>query len=219
MTQHKVSLTQWFDRRPLRERIMLVLCVFVVLVFAVNFMVLQPLSRQAKAFRQELTQITNQQTELKVRETIVAARKDKDPDRENRLRVEALEQASAQLQRKLEESIVNLVAPRDVPTLLKELLTQQPNLHLLRLENLPPERLALGPEQETGGAGPRLYRHPLRMEFSGDYLTLLKYLHQLENLPRALVWDEVAIETQEYPAATVRIQVHTLSLMEGWIGG
>jgi MSHA biogenesis protein MshJ len=66
---------------------------------------------------------------------------------------------------------------------------------------------------------PALYRHRLRMEFSGDYLTMLKYLRQLEDLPRAMVWEKVEIESDDYPDATVRLQVYTLSLTEGWIGG
>jgi MSHA biogenesis protein MshJ len=57
------------------------------------------------------------------------------------------------------------------------------------------------------------------MEFSGDYLTLLKYLRQLEDLPRSMVWEEVEVKSDDYPEATVRLQVYTLSLTEGWIGG
>lgn len=219
MAKQSSSMKQWFDQRPLRERIMLMICVLIVLIFATHFIVLQPLSRRAESSRRELAELNNKQVELKAREIIVTARKEADPDRENRRRLDALEQKSDELQNKLEESIVNLVAPRDMPPLLKNLLTQQKRLRLISLENLPPEQLSLGQTQVLDAVGPSLYRHPLRLEFSGDYLTLLKYLQQLEDLPRTLVWDEVDIETQEYPTATVRIQVHTLSLMEGWIGG
>ena len=48
---------------------------------------------------------------------------------------------------------------------------------------------------------------------------MLAYLRQLEQLPRSMVWEDVAIETVRYPETIVRLQVHTLSLTEGWIGG
>ena len=51
------------------------------------------------------------------------------------------------------------------------------------------------------------------------YLGLLAYLRQLDQLPRLLVWEEVAVETQEYPATTIRLRVYTLGLSEEWLGG
>lgn len=213
------TLAQRYDQRPLRERVLLLLCAVVVLIFLVSVFVLQPLSRWTKASRHELTEIKNNLVELKARETIVVARKKTDPNQENLRRLEVLEQESTKLEQDLKASIVNLVAPREIPQLLKDLLTQQKKLHLNSLENLPPERIILDQQASLDTAGPVLYRHALRMEFTGDYLTLLRYLKQLKQLPRGLVWDEVDIETVTYPAAKVRIQVSTLSLTEGWIGG
>lgn len=213
------SLIQWYEQRPLRERVMLLLCVLVVLAFLVNLVVLDPLSVQKRTVRREMTALQSQQVELRARESIVIARKDIDPDRENRTRLELLVEESKRLQDQLEAGIVNLVAPRDMPALLKDLLTQQKKLQLIKLENLPPRQLALNPGNSTETVGPVLYLHPLLIEFKGDYLTLLKYLRQLEELSRSLVWEDVDIETQTYPAATVRIKVYTLSLTEGWIGG
>jgi len=59
----------------------------------------------------------------------------------------------------------------------------------------------------------------LQLTFSGDYLALLRYLRDLEELPRQLVWEDIAIETAEYPKSRVHLRVSTLSLREGWIGG
>ena len=191
----------------------------IVLTFLVWMFVLQPFSQRTNALRHELAELGNNLAELKSREIAVTARKNFDPDQDNRRHLEILEQESAKLQQDLNTSIVNLVAPRDMPALLKQLLTQQKKLQLSSLENLPPERIVLDQQAGSDEAGPALYRHRLRMEFSGDYLTLLRYLKQLQELPRALVWDEVDIETEVYPRATVRIQVSTLSLTEGWIGG
>ncbi len=215
------SLSQWYDQRPQRERIVLLVCIVIVLLLLTNLFVLQPFSKQRNVARNEATKISQNLTELQNREAVIKARKGSDPDKENRLRLGVLEEESKQLHHQLEANIVNLVSPREMPALLKDLLTQQKKLQLLSLENLAPELLELGKKTAEDAVLPTLYRHRLRIEFSGDYLTLLKYLRQLEQLPRSMVWEEVevAVDSDEYPKATVRLQVYTLSLTEGWIGG
>ncbi|MCD6581134.1 MAG: type II secretion system protein M [Desulfuromusa sp.] len=217
----KVSSTwsQWYDQRPQRERVVLLVCAVVVLIFLLNLLVLQPFSDRRTVARNNVTDLKASLAELNAQETVIRAREGSDPDRENHLRLKVLEDESRKLQQQLKANIVNLVTPQDMPELLRDLLTQQKQLQLISLENLPPELLKLEQKLEEGAVTPTLYRHRLRMEFSGDYLTMLKYLRQLEQLPRAMVWEEVEIETQKYPEATVRLQVYTLSLTEGWIGG
>ena len=218
-TKTSFSLSQWYDQRPQRERIVLLICVVVVLLFLMNLLVLQSFSKQRNAARRELTELNASVAELQNRELQVQGRQSTDPDKDNRVRLDVLEQESKKLQQQLKDNIVNLVSPREMPELLKDLLTQQKKLQLLSLENLSPELLELGEKVAEDTLLPKLYRHRLRMEFSGDYLTLLKYLRQLEQLPRSMVWEEVEVESDEYPQATVRLQVYTLSLTEGWIGG
>jgi len=221
MTAKATSLSKWYDQRPQRERIILLICVAIVLLFLVNLLVLQPYFKQCHAARSEMTELRQSVAELQNREAVIKARKGSDPDKENRIRLEVLIQESKKLHHQLEANIVNLVSPQEMPALLKDLLTQQKNLQLLSLENLSPELLQLGKQGAEDVVLPTLYRHRLQMEFSGDYLTLLKYLRQLEQLPRAMVWEEVevAVNADEYPKTTVRLQVYTLSLTEGWIGG
>lgn len=218
-TKVSSTLSQWYDQRPQRERVVLLVCAVVILILLLNFLVLQPFAAQREVARNKITDLKASLVEFNAQETAIKARKGSDPDRENRLRLEALEGESSKLQQQLKVNIVNLVSPQDMPELLKDLLTQQKQLQLISLENLPPELLKLDQKAVEDVITPTLYRHRLRMEFSGDYLTMLKYLRQLEQLPRAMVWEKVEIETQKYPEATVRLQVYTLSLTEGWIGG
>lgn len=214
------SVSRWYGQRPVRERVLLLLCSLAVLVFLVYLVILDPLATRKARVSSELAALQTQRFDLQAREAAVMARMKVDPDAENRRQLEILETESASLQQQLQAGIVNLVAPADMPVLLKELLTRQKKLKLVALENLSPRELVLSANSNTTEAhAPVLYIHPLRMEFKGDYLTLIKYLRQLEQLPKALVWEDVDIETQTYPEATVRIQVYTLSLTEGWIGG
>lgn len=213
------ALAQWYDQRPQRERIALLICVAMVFLFLMNFLVFQPLSKQRVRAQSEVTKLKTALVELNSRELEIQKRVENDPDNENRLRLVALEKEAEKLQQQLKTNLVNLVSPQEMPGLLKDLLTQQKKLQLLSLENLAPELLKLDGDAVEDAVLPTLYRHRLRMEFSGDYLTLLKYLRQLEELPRSMVWEEVEVKSDHYPEATVRLQVYTLSLTEGWIGG
>ena len=219
MARHAGSLFPWYDERPMRERIILLICVVIVMVFLLNLLVLDPASRQRKRTRSEISQLQTEIDALTIRGAEVEARRINDTDKKNREKLMALEQEWGQLNQKLQTNIVTLVPPREMSGLLKSLLTQEKKLKLIRLENLPPEALSLDQSKDDENAQPKIYRHRLQMEFLGDYLTLLAYLKQLEELPRSLVWEEVEVETLEYPQAKVRLQVYTLSLTEGWIGG
>ena len=219
MARHAGSLFPWYDARPLRERIILLICVVIVMVFLLNLLVLEPASRQRKRTRSEMSQLQTEIDALTIRGAEVETRRINDTDKKNREKLTALEQEWEQLNQKLQTNIVTLVPPREMSGLLKSLLTQEKKLKLIRLENLPPEGLSLEQSKDDENAQPKIYRHRLQMEFLGDYLTLLAYLKQLEELPRSLVWEEVEVETLKYPQAKVRLQVYTLSLTEGWIGG
>ena len=213
------SLTQWFDKRVKRERIILLVCAVVVIVFVLNLLVLEPISQKRRMVTKSVSDLRSELDNLVFEEAIIVERRANDPDEKNRLRIVALETELTQLRQQLEGNIVNLVAPADIPELLKSLLTQQKKLKLENLKNLSPEIVDLKLPTDKNVVVPNLYRHRLNLEFSGDYLTILKYLHQLEQFPRALAWEDIIIETDKYPQVTVRMQVYTLSLSEGWIGG
>lgn len=215
----KSSLIQWYDTRQVRERIFVLLGAAAVVTFLIFYLLVSPLNQKNSQLTSQISSVKSGLAELTAKERIIAARKDVDPDRKDRERLGVLMEESVKLEQQLQEGIVNLVSPQDMPGLLKDLLTRQEKLELISLENLAPQLLKFGQLENEEELGPKLYRHSLRMTFSGNYLTLLKYLKQLEDLPRTLIWEDVEISTDEYPQATVRLQVYTLSLKEGWIGG
>lgn len=219
MTESLQALTNWYGLRALRERALLLVCLLVVLFFIWDAALMNPLDLGKKRDRSQINELRTELAELSAREALVQARKDFDPDRENRQLLAQLQSDIAAVQLQLKENIDNLVSPQEMPELLKDLLIRQQKLQLLSLENLPAEELQITEQVAAGQLSPVLYRHRLRIEFVGDYLATLAYLNRLEELPRQMVWEELEIETQEYPQAKVRLQVYTLSLNKGWIGG
>jgi MSHA biogenesis protein MshJ len=215
----KTSMTHWYDGRPVRDRAVLLIGAVLILVFLIFYLLVNPLTLKNDQVTQQISTIKTEMADLQLKEQVISARKNIDPDRKDRERLGVLLEESAKLEQQLQKSIVNLVTPREMPGLLKELLTRQDRLELISLENLAPQQLKFDQQKNPDEFSPILYRHSLSMTFGGDYLTLLKYLKQLEQLPRTLIWEEVEISSEDYPQSTVRLQVYTLSLKEGWIGG
>lgn len=213
------NLVSWYEARPMRERILLLICLLVVLFFVWDAMVMNNLDRRKKSAQKRASQATVELVELAARQRVIEARKDFDPDQENRKQLQQLQIEVAKIQTQMEESVANLISPQEMPGLLKELLVQQQKLKLISLENQPAESLQISAAVAEEQSAPVLYRHRLQLEFSGSYLATLAYLKKLENLPRQMVWEALEIETQQYPQARVRLQVYTLSLSKGWIGG
>lgn len=212
-------MTQWYDGRPVRERVVLLIGAVLVTVFLVFYLLVSPLDRKKAEIAQQLSALKTEMKALQLSEQVISARKDFDPDRKDSERLAVLLEESTNLERQLQKNIVNLVTPREMPELLKELLSRQDRLQFISLANLAPQRLQFDEKDNPDEFSPTLYRHSLCMTFSGDYLSLLKYLKQLEQLPRKIIWEKVEISSDEYPKSTVRLQVYTLSLKEGWIGG
>ncbi len=210
------ALVQWFDQRALRERAVLLLGAVAIMVAAVYLLVLEPAAKKRTLASRQIEQMNAEISQLEIMEDQIKARSQVDPDQELRGRHEQLVQQLAEQRQQLHLGISHLVTPAEMPQLLKQMLTQG-DLHLLALENLQPELIAAG--GQSAGQSPRLYRHRLQMELRGDYLSLLAYLRQLEELPRLLVWEEIAVSTGEYPTTTIRLRVYTLGLSEGWLGG
>ena len=128
-----------------------------------------------------------------------------------------------------------LSLPKDMPKILETVLHKTGGLTLLRLQSLGVSPLIVKEEdsdkvnsnniKHTNESETKLtadnidnaYRHGLRIEFNGDYLTTLDYLRSLEDLEWGFFWDNFKLTVNEYPDATASIEIFTLSLNKDWI--
>ena len=210
------ALVQWFHQRALRERAVLLLCAVTLMVAPVYLFVLEPATQQRASAQQQIARMNAEISQLEMMEAEIRARSRVDPDQELRERHDQLVQQLAEQRQELHLGISHLVAPAEMPGLLKQILARS-DIELLRLENMAPQ--LVGAVEPSAEAPSRLYRHRLQMELRGDYLSLLSYLRRLDQLPRLLVWEEIDVTTREYPLTTIRLRVYTLSLTEDWLGG
>ncbi len=227
MKARLAALTVSVNALSLRERVIL-LGVCLVVVFTLWFTLLfDPLYQRATTASEEGLRLSAQSQELEARLITLRARAKADPNAPIRERIAALQGDVAEVDARLKEKTLELISPAQMAQVLEDMLAGKKGLTLIGMHSEPP-RIAQGLIDEDlieppGQAGvpedlPKVYEHGLVVELQGPYLDVLGYVQSLEALPWRLFWDDLRIETENYPRARIRLRLHTLSLREGWIG-
>jgi MSHA biogenesis protein MshJ len=115
------------------------------------------------------------------------------------------------------------VAPERMPALLEDVIRNHKGLKLTRMVSLPVESINVGePEPVEGDEKPKevpkVYKHPLRLEFEGSYFEVVAYLAELERSDWEFGWRRLDYVVTEHPIAEVTIEIETLSRDRSWIG-
>ena len=214
-------LPQWIDRQSLRERIAIFVAILVLGVFCSEAFYFGPQRSRHAEIEGQISALNATLASLEGQAEAIKARGQTDPDREYHARQSQLQAELDRLGERLNALTIDLISPRDMAAVLRSLLIHQKGLQLTHLENFPAEDLLAGAEKKLEGNDDKrihLYRHPMRIVFSGTYLQTLAYLRSLEKLPRKLYWDALEIVVTDHPQAEISLTVHTLSLKKGWIG-
>lgn len=143
-----------------------------------------------------------------------------DSDKKNQLG--KLQQELQTVEDRLRLKTVELIDPENMFALMSELVYRDSKLKLLGLKRRE-VRTAIAAAAGTGGDAndgeePGIFRHVLEIEFAGSYLDILSYMQSLEALDWKLLWDEIEIVAEEYPALRVRLVMSTLSTRKEWVG-
>lgn len=199
------------DRLAIRERAMLLVSL-VLVVAGISYGVIWSLGwTDQSVIRNQITQLQVQTTDNQnARLALEQAR--------NNPQLQTLSRQNELLRREIQElddrisGITEVLIPPDtMATLLRELLGSS-DLTLVRFGSLPAQPV----NQENSGEA-RLFRHQLDIELTGNFDALTGYLQTIEALPWRLFWDELSVETEQYPTLRIRLKVHTLSDQEAWL--
>jgi MSHA biogenesis protein MshJ len=214
------QLLEKFSRLSSRERILILVAIFAVSYQLADFLILdrqfQKMEQLNHAMAQDNSAIVRVNTELNT----LSSRVQNDPNIKLREQIQGASDEMESLQSRLQEVTGELISPQDMARFLEQLLVQEKQLTLLRLQTLDVRPL-LGRDSEEGVqqvSEVGLHRHGFAIEFSGSYLATLRYLESLESLPWRFFWDSVSYEVLDFPESVVRLELHTLSLSEDWIG-
>ena len=207
------------DERPLGERRLLSLAA-VAVVAAVWFGLVQaPLHQRIQGLADENQDrqraLEAERASFAEMQRLLAA----DPRPVQRQQLQRNQAEIERLDAALVDKALKIISPSQMARALRDVLEQQQGLRLKSLENLPVEPAFAAMAAGGGGnATPAVFRQRVRMELSGDYLAVLRYLGALEQLPWRFQWDSLAVETDAYPVTRVVMYLSTLSLGEFWIG-
>lgn len=221
----------------LRERAIVAAVAVVVLVTLWFVLLFDPAQQGYASASKQRTQLATKSQALDTQLTLLKQRVAQDPNAEERARITGVRGDITEADAQLKEKTLELITPAQMARVVQDLIDKNSALKISALRS-EPSRLAQGlfgePDAEASSSSssrpsskktekgdehtPQVYEHALVVELSGSYLDALDYLSALEALPWRLFWDDVQIQTEDYPTAQIRIRIHTLSLHEGWIG-
>src|SRR4051812_11842558 len=193
-----------------------------VVVSVLQSLLIEPQLREQRRLAAEQTQRQAETAKLQAELQKIALSRRTDPNVEARQRIASLRDELQGLNGKIAEQQKKFTAPEQMRTVLEEMLARNRKLKLLDLKTLPPATLSDARAQEgsksAASAAERLiYRHGLEVTLSGTYLDMLSYLAELERLPTQMYWGTMDFSVAEYPNATLKLVVYTLSLDRAWM--
>ena len=208
-----------FDALNERERLSVLMLTAVAIIIIFIELFISPLNQKYDVLDKQIVNLKLQTKQLNTQIAVLKTKRNRDPDFAEKQKLKLLDEQIANLNVRLKEKMHGLIEPKQMAKVLELVLAQNTNLKLQRVqslgaESLSPVKLKEGEEAEDLG----VFRHGLQIEFKGSYLSTLKYLKALDDLPWNFYWDVLELNVDKYPVSTIIITVHTLSFHEGWIG-
>ncbi len=206
-----------------REKWMLVVTGFVLVVGILDFFLIQPMRDQRAAFEQQINTVRSQQADFAQQQEELVLQIEADPAMAMQRQIEGLEKSISTNEVKLKEFTTSLVSPVEMSNMLRELVSQSRGLKLIEFENLAVAPLIDDPDMQEGADVEQatefgLFRHPVRVVFEGNYQDTLDYLTKLEQIDNKFYWQRFDYQVLQHPKARVTINIYTLSTQQWWIG-
>lgn len=222
-------LANRFDELSLRERLMILVLLLALMVGGWLNLLWDKEALIQSQIRGDVDQQSEQNDLLNTRLNGLVRQAEDDPNVAIRKEIEQAKQVIEQMEGRIKGTAEALIEPQEMAKLLERMLLSSDNLKLVHLRTINSEALATakkkaeklaeeGDDKSMKAAERNIFRHGFVVEFEGDYLSVLRYLQALEALPWQFFWDGIALSVTEYPVTRVKLQLHTLSLSEGWLG-
>jgi MSHA biogenesis protein MshJ len=221
------KIKQQFENMSTRERNIVMVALLALLVFLWDQLLFSPLQRSSASLRQQISVTQSKINEASTEMVLALKAVAEDPNQELKQQKQQLEKALQEANQRIDGLTSRLIAPRQMAEVLEQVLRQETQLRLVKVTNIPGRQISAN-LQQTGSTNAStaqpdedkvvLYQHGVEMLLEGEYFQTLRYLKALEGLPWQVLWGELEYEVQDYPRASIRLQINTLSTDSGWIG-
>jgi MSHA biogenesis protein MshJ len=233
MEQIKAILEK-IDSLSIRERGIILTGIIFVIFSAWDTLLMVPQSVNERKIISELQTNRTEQTLLNIQYQNLIKQLQGDSDARNRERLVEIKQRLAAVESEMKESTIILVPPNKMAGILRTILNRSNDLELINIKGLGAKPLLAGVPQNSEATGTEAsvsseaplattglenaYKHGMRIEFEGSYMSTLEFLKQIESLEWGFFWENIAYEVIDYPTGRVAITLFTLSLDKNWIG-
>lgn len=207
------SFLTWFDSISKRERMILIITVTVAIIYSWDNFFYQPLQIQKKSLSIELLSLQSNIQEQEILASTITTKGNVDPNLVKQKKLAKIKLEIKSLKEQLEVGVKQFVPAENMAQALQQILNQNKNLTLIKLETLPVAALLDTPEQK-----PWLFKHALNITITGSYFETLDYLKSLESLAWHINWNSIDYQVDDYPLAITTFQIYTLSFEEQWLG-
>lgn len=204
------ALLQAWQRRPLREKLLLGAVTVAAVLALVDAVWTAPLEKRAKRARSETASLQEQ-----IRTAQAPANPEgpspaqlREQEAQLRQRLQAAQAASTGLRQRVADAA-------RLPETLRAITATVGSARLLEL-SLAGDAEAPSAAASGAGAARPMYRLPISLKVSGSYDELQLLLTQIERHAEALQWQSVALDSTEWPAIQLTLKAHVLSLDPRW---
>jgi MSHA biogenesis protein MshJ len=148
-----------------------------------------------------------------------------DPDAQARKRIDDLRRQLGDYDSEMRSVQQGLVPPDRMVEVLKDMLSRDAHVRLVKLRTLPVAALveaAAGaaeraPAQSPAPAKNMVYKHGIELTVEGNFLDLMEYQAGLEKLPWRMFFARASVNSLDYPRVFMTVTLYTLSMEEAWL--
>ncbi len=210
-----IQLDNKFKALNQREKILLAICGLVVITLTMSAWFIEPLVKSNQELERQVTLTSQSLQRLEADILIATAKLNKDPNESLNKEYKQLLTESQRLSEQLALIMESFISPSEMAQLLEKVLAETQGLKLVLLESLQPKPIMGADNQNQTG----YFVHPVRIELTGGYFSILTYLNTLESMSANYYWNSFNYAVDSYPNARVTIEVYTLGTRQEFIGG
>lgn len=214
----------WYNRRPIRERTLILLTALVLVIFVGWELAVSPLQQEHQRLESRIQALSASRDDLLAQQQLLDEQLATDPSLVLQNQLSARQQRLDRLNRQIADTTGQLIAPTAMVTLLRDILAAQDSLVLKGVELKTPTPVfapkpgSQPPEEPKAAEEPLLYAHDAELHIEGSYLDVLNYLERLEAMDERLGWIMLEYSAGDWPSGEAVIRVRTLSVDQAWLG-
>lgn len=199
------SIQSIVNMRTIRERVLLLVTGGVFVIALMQSMFISSLNEQIAMKKEEKTNL-QQQYEATHAQLLTLQSGSKNVDNIEKPKAQ---QQLEELLIKKNESLLKfknrIIPPTRIPYLLESMLRDLSDLKLVSLETI--EKIPFNADKDSSV----LYKHRVKITFTGEYQNMLRYLKKVEKLPFPIGWESLEYKVTRFPQAQIILIVYMLS--------